>query len=205
MHMPSNIPVYDSVQLAQFDALEHQYVDRPTGTALRAWDKLDELERRLDAFDWACMVVREPRRCDTFINDLAFAFVLGLEATIQVLRHERGTVGFDAWLSSLAAYDMPCRALRTIRNLEAHVRSSQMLSGHGRGVYSRFTSSMTPQPGIAWRFPQLSLTEYNSLKPHGRKLSPHEIPDWNAHAAAEYAANIMRGALISAVSIVKQA
>lgn len=120
--------VYDSVPLPQFDVLARQLVHRPATTSVtKAWGKLDQLERRLDAFDWACMVVRDPRRCDTFVSDLAFAFILGFESTWQVLSREAGKR--EAWLDDQAAYDMPCRGLRTLRNLEAHIQAGQIQPG----------------------------------------------------------------------------
>jgi hypothetical protein len=203
MVMPGNVPNF-SVYLVDFDHLESVFAIRPPGTTLRAWDKLEELERRLNAFDWATMVVRQPRQCTTLISDLAFAFVLGFEATVQVLKHERAKPGFDAWLTTRPEYDIQCRGIQTLRNLEAHVRSGQMHAGVGQGVYTRFMSSMTPQPGAAWRFPPISPAEYNSLKPHGRKLALSEVDDWNRLVDSEFAANIMRTALMSLVAIVKQ-
>jgi hypothetical protein len=205
MPMPSSVPVYNAVQLVQFDVLDRQFVSRPARASSAAWVKLEELERRLDAFDWASMVVREQRRCDTFINDLAFAFVLGFEATLQVLRREKGAKGFDAWLSSLPEYDMPCRGIRTLRNLEAHIQSGQLIAGQGSGVYTRFSNTMTPQPGVVWLFPEISHAEFHSLKPHGRRLTHAELSDWNSHRATEAAANIMRTSLMSLVSIVRAA
>ncbi len=205
MHMPSNVPVYNSVPLVQFDVLDRQFVFRPAGNPSSVWTKLKDLERRLDAFDWSCMVVREPRRCDTFINDLAFAFVLGFEATFQALMRAKGATGFDTWLNAQPAYDMPCRAVRTLRNLEAHIQSGQLLAGQGRGIYTRFSSSMTPQPGVAWFLPDISQAEYNALRKVGRRLAPAELTDWNAHRAVEYAANIFRSTLISIVAIVEGA
>jgi hypothetical protein len=151
------------------------------------------------------MVVRNSTQCTTFIGDLAFAFVLGFEATIQVMNHERPRAKLDSWLKTLPSYGLVCRGIRTMRNLEAHVRGGHMQAGVGQGVYTRFMTPMTPQPAVAWKFREISLAEYQSLQPQGRKLAPTELPDWNQHVQSEFAVNLMRASLISLVEIVKQA
>jgi hypothetical protein len=204
MSLPSHVPHF-STYLVDFDHLEPMYALRPAGASLRAWDKLEELERRLHAFDWASMVVRNPRQCTTFIGDLAFAFLLGFEATLQVLNNERGRAKFDAWLQTLSSYNLPCRGIRTMRNLDAHVRAGHIQAGIGQGVYTHFTTPGTSQTAVAWRFPPISARELSSLLPHGRKLATTELADWNRHVESQFAIDIMREGLISLVEIVTRA
>jgi hypothetical protein len=144
MTLPGNVPNF-STYMVDFDHLESFYVAAPPPPRRRAWDKLVELERKLHAFDWATMVVRNPQQCTTLIADLAFAFVLGFEATLQVLRQEDRSRS-EKWLTTLPQYDMPCRGIRTVRNLEAHVRSGQLHAGSGTGVYTHF---MTDDPAAS--------------------------------------------------------
>lgn len=66
-------------------------------------------------------------------------------------------------------------------------------------------SPMVPQPGVAWRLPEITQAEYDSLEPHGRKLQASQLADWNRHAETDFAANVMRSGLISLISIVEQA
>ncbi len=205
-HLPGNVPHF-STFLVDFDHLDPIYVRRPHGAQLQSsWDKLDELERRIHAFDWASMVIRDSRQCTTFIGDLATAFILGLEATFQVLSRERDQPHFEAWLATLPAYSLQCRGLRTLRNLEAHIKAGALRASAANGhVYTRFTNSSVTQPAVGWRLPHISQTEYNSLKPHGRKLASSEVDNWNNCVDSQFAANIFRDGLISLVAIVKQA
>jgi hypothetical protein len=122
MSFASHIAVYDSVPLPQFDLLPRQFVVRPTMTAVpKTWDKLEAVERSLDAFDWAAMVVRQPGHCTQFINDLAFAFVVGFESTLLVLETEtQPKPKLDSWLRSIPEYDLRCRGVRGgLRNLDS--------------------------------------------------------------------------------------
>ena len=183
-----------------------QFTSRPSNATLLAWDKLSETERRLDAFDWAAMVVQHPRRCTLLINDLAFAFILSFETTLQVLGHEfQLAVPFERWLSSRREYDVRCRGIRTLRNLEAHIRAGQIVAGVGRGAYSRFYGGHYQAHGVAWRLPSLSSSEVGRLKRHGRKIEDAELLSWNALIDAEGATDSMREALISLASIVAAA
>lgn len=203
MTLPGNVPHF-STYLVDFDDLAPIYVFPPAGCHLRAWGKLVELERKLHAFDWASMVVRQPRQCTTLIADLAFAFALGFEATLQILRQEDRSKS-EKWLQALPEYDMPCRGMRTMRNLEAHIRSGQLNQGIGTGVYTRFMNTMVSQPAVAWRFPAILQQDYDSLDERGQKLATNEVDEWNQYVGSEYAANIMRRTLISLVEIVKKA
>ena len=203
MTLPGNVPHF-STYLVDFDHLQPIYVFPPPEPRLRAWDKLVELERRLHAFDWASMVVREPRQCTTFIADLAFAFVLGFEATLQVLRQEERSRS-EKWLQSLPEYDMTCRGIRTMRNLDAHIRSGRLERGSGTGVYTRFMNSMVAEPAVAWRLPPIAQQDYDSLEVRGRKLASNELADLNRFVESEYAANVLRRTLMSLVEIINRA
>ncbi|MEZ4424824.1 MAG: hypothetical protein R3E98_15540 [Gemmatimonadota bacterium] len=202
MSLPSNVPRYDSVDLIDFDHLEARFVVSATPpVAAAAWTKLAETERRLDHFDWALHVVREPRRLERFIRDLATAFLMSFEATLQILTTERLHGGLDRWIEGRAEYDVVCRGLRTLRNLEAHVQPVE-LTASSLTDSSRFVAGIESGRRTFWLFPTLTPTDLDRLMPHGRKLRAEECDAWNATVASHSARDLMTRGLRSLVSIV---
>ena len=205
MSFPSHIPVYDTIPLVQFDALEPQIVKRPPGTRLCAWTKLEEVERRMDTFDWMAICVRAPRRCDQLLNDFSTAYLSSWEATLQILWEELngGGKGLDDWLLKTTDYDFLSRGLRTLRHLEMHVRSGNLIAGTGRSPYTRFLTSMRPEHGIAWRWPQISNEEFKHLR--HPKLQIAELDRWNRLVDDEFASNLMHQGVTQLHKIVMRA
>lgn len=191
--LASHVPRYGSVDLIDFDALESRLVCRPQSATSRAWATLEEAERRLDYFDWLVHVVREPARMRRFAGDLITAYLLTFEATLQIVKHESfPTTGFDRWLSQQSSYDIVCRGLRTLRNLEAHIRSAGATHSSQLQEYSRFAGGIDGGCTVPWLLPPISPSEYGELLPAGRKLLASELAQWNQEAEQRSAAHLMR-------------
>lgn len=203
MGLPSNVARYDSVDLPEFDLLDLQIVVRPPEAKLTAWTRLEATERGLLAFDWLLHVVRKPGHCTTLVDYLAAAFLLSYESTIQSVKEERFTQGFDAWLQNQAGYTLLCRGLRTLRHLEAHVRPSHLPSQFYRHGYSRFASGADPGQTVAWQLPPISADEFAQLKTP--KLSGGELGNWNSLVDGELAVDLMRRGLADLYQIIAAA
>jgi hypothetical protein len=192
--LPSNVPRYDSVDLIDLDNVEYLIVERPPGPTLRAWDKLEETERRWTMFEWATFVITQPNRCQRLIDDFAGAYLLSLEVTLQVLQDERNfTPNLDSWLKRQPAYDLTCRGLRTLRHLEAHVRAARLQSQRDSRSYSRFAGAGGSGGTTAWEWPPLTPGDLQAL--NSPKLSGQELPAWNSQAASLLVPGLMRHGL----------
>ena len=204
MGLPSNVARYDSVDLPEFDQLELYHSLKPAGARGTAWGKLRATEHGLLAFDWVVHAVRKPGHCVTLINYLAGAFLLSFEATLQILYYEHKPHlpnGLDAWLASRKEYSLLVRGLRTLRHLDAHVRSSQLTADYARAAHSRFASGVDPGSTVAWQLPPISTTELSQLaRP---KLAASELPAWDAMVGASFAADLMRQGLVNLSKIVE--
>ena len=193
MPLPSNIPRYDSVDLIDLDVFPEHIVRRPAAVALAAtWGKLEETERRLIMFEWGIHVVRDPGRNRLLIRDLASAFLQSFEGTFQVLESEalkqRGET-LHTWLATRPPYDLTCKALRTLRILDAHIQSVGLAVGADR-AYSAFASGGDPGWAVGWRFPAISLADFQRIdRP---KLDPAENAQWSSVAARRFANELMR-------------
>jgi hypothetical protein len=124
--------------------LDYRVSARPNEAKLRAWDKLEECERRLVFYSWLKEGVDEDPGPSyrPWVDDAFSAFVYALEATIQFGLDEwvqggRQKREFWAWLQGQSGYTLNIRALRTIRHLAAHVEVRQAkgsivaVIGHG--------------------------------------------------------------------------
>jgi hypothetical protein len=205
MALASHIPRYNAVELIDFDALEPEIVRRPPGARLRAWAKLEEAERRVDAFDWVTHVVREPRRLTRFIGDFVSAYLLTFEATLQIAQEQAVPERFQGWLDCQPDYDVLCRGLRTLRNLEAHIRAGALTAARQRSAHSRFAGGTDPAQTVAWLLPPISVADLQSLKKSGRKISESELGTWNALVESEVASELMREGVRRLLTIVSQA
>jgi hypothetical protein len=202
MGLPSNVPRYDSVDLVDLDHLEYLIVHRPKTSPLRAWGKLQETERRWAMFDWATHVIREPNRCVMLINDFATAFLLSFEATLQVLKAEaKLPQPFEAWLRTLPDNDLVCRGLRTLRHLEAHVRTGTLAVSRVAIGSSRFASGGGPGSTIPWLFPEMTASDI-SVALQTPRITLAELPAWNTIATQTPAVQVMRQGLTSLTKIV---
>lgn len=188
MQLPSNVGRYDEVPLPEFDNLEPRYILPDRSRRLAAWSKAVEVERRLDQFEWLAHIARRPNGIQTFVLDLATAYLLSLESALQVLRAEKFPNGFENWLTALSANDLTFRGLRTLRHLEAHIRAG-VLTQRNVGGHSRFTGGEGGS-NIGWRWAPISVAEFRALR--SPKITETELPAWNSQLDDYLVMDLMR-------------
>lgn len=193
MNLPSSVGVYNSVPLPAFDFLERRYVRPGHHCTLAAWSKVRETERRLDVFEWLIHVAREPKGIESFVCDLSTAYLLSFESALQLLKDERYPKKgqFDKWLRGRAENDVLFRGLRTLRQLEAHIRAG-VLTQRRVGGHSRFTGSEGGS-NIGWRWAQITPAEFASLDI--KRLDATELATWNLMLEEQLAMDLMRAGL----------
>jgi hypothetical protein len=189
MTLPSNIAVYNSVQLIDLDAIEPLVATRQRHWTLRAWTLLEEVERRWTMFEWATFVVNEPGRCGLLFRDLASAYLFSYEATFQVLKEERPANDRNWLESSVPQYDLACRGLRALRNTGAHVRQVPVGRDHHRSIASRFANSVTGGT-TAWAWTALTQGDLDALDTH--HLRAADLIAWNTVSGELLALGLMR-------------
>lgn len=194
--LPSQIARYDSVDLLDLDELPPSIAVRPRGARLLAWAKLEELERRWTMFDWGTFVIVTPHRNTLLLRDLASAYLLTFEATIQILLEERRFDNLEQWLRSHVSYDVACRGIRTLRHLEAHVRAGDLSTNTAGTMYSRFAHTHVGGT-VAWRWPTLSEAELAQVRSKNSKLATEELSEWNRIADEVPALEIMRHGVVA--------
>lgn len=57
-------------------------------------------------FDWATFMIHERGSNEALFRDLASAYLLSFEATLQVAREEGGIADCEVWLRKRPAYDL---------------------------------------------------------------------------------------------------
>jgi hypothetical protein len=188
MQLPSNVGRYDEVPLPDFDRLEPRYIISDPSRRLRAWSKASEVERRLDHFEWLSHVARRPSGVQTFVADLATAFLLSFESALQVLQQERFPRRLETWLKTVPANDLTVRGLRTMRHLEAHIRSGHLTQRHVGG-HSRFIAGEGGTT-IGWRWGVVAPEEFRALTTP--RISAAELVDWNKQLDEYLIMDLMR-------------
>jgi hypothetical protein len=201
MHLPSNVGRYDEVPLPDFDQLEPRYILPDKSRRLAAWSKATEVERRLDHFEWLAHVARRPSGIQTFVLDIASAYLLSLESALQVLHAEKFPNGFEKWLTTLPANDLTFRGLRTLRHLEAHIRTGT-LTQRNVGGHSRFTGGEGGS-NIGWRWAPISVAEFRALRTP--KISEAELPEWNSQLEEYLVMDLMRLGVERLLAVFRQA
>lgn len=202
MPLPSYIPRCDTVELIDLDNLEYMVARRPANATLRAWSKLEETERRWTMFDWGCFVLLRPNRCTRLLADFASAYLLSFEATLQILKDEKFPTGsFEIWLNSQPAYGMECRGLRTLRQLEAHIRAGA-ISPSRVTAYSRFAGTSSGG-SAAWYWPPITQAELASLR--DPKLAPQDLSDWNKLSEEILVLGLMREGVVALTKLLNSA
>jgi hypothetical protein len=192
MQLPSNVGRYDEVPLPEFDGLEPRYIKSDPSRTLRAWPKVVEVERRLDAFEWLAHVARRPQGIASFVLDLSTAYLLSFESAIQVLAEEkqfRG--GVDRWFAAQPGNDLLFRGLRTLRHLEAHIRPGS-LAQRRMGGHSRFTGGEGGS-NIGWQWSAVAVTDFRLLR--RPKIAEVELPDLNRLLEERLIMDLMRDGL----------
>jgi hypothetical protein len=165
----------------------------PPGAALRAWPKLQEAERRWIYFEWFTHgVAKEGTGYTTLLDDTASAYLMTFEAVLQMVGNQIGKSGdrLTAWLKTLPpdVYDLTCRGLRTLRNIEAHVRPGNLERVGNQLGASLFASGSDPGLTLPWCFTALTPIEL----PRTRHLTVAELPDWRELVESNLAATVMR-------------
>jgi len=198
MNFPSHVPLYGSVSLVELDAVEPLILPR-TDAPFRAWPKFRELARRWIMFQWAIHVVRDASRCRLLIADFANAYLLTLEAALQVLatdlfpEHRRPQAALDQWLRGQRINDLVFRGLRTLRILEAHVRPSQLAPDGAEADYSIFQFGADSGRTTRWHFPPISDEDYARMS--APKIERAELEEWNQLLERKPASALMREGL----------
>lgn len=198
MNLPSNVARYDSVPLPMFDLLEARYIRPDASRTLRAWAKAEEVERRLDAFEWLCHVARRPMGIESFVLDFSTAFLMSLESALQVLGEEKATqFKLEDWLKSQPANDMTLRGLRTLRHLEAHVRAGQLIQ-RPTGGHSRF-AGVEGGSTVGWRWAPIGLTDFRALRTP--RIEKAELAQWNQILETRLIMDLMRDGVTQVLAI----
>ena len=191
--LPGNV-AGEAVHLISLDATPYVYAKRPVDATLAAWSRFEETERRWTMFEWATFAIDQPRGYSLLFHDLASAYLLSLEATLQILRTERNDPDFDAWLRSHPTYDLGFRGLRTLRHLHAHVQEVAIDVNRRNAVVSRFAHTTTGGT-LAWRWQPLSAQDLQSLdRP---RITVAELDDWNRLNEELLVVGLMRSGLAS--------
>ena len=160
-----------------------------------------EVERRLDHFEWFVHMARRPTGIQSFVLDLATAYLLSLESALQVLKKELARSLFDAWLAGTPANSLVFRGLRTMRHLEAHIRSST-LDQRAVGGHSRFTAGEGGS-NLGWRWGRISDTDFALLdRP---RITAAELPAWNAVLEDRLIMDLMRDSIAALVQVFDEA
>jgi hypothetical protein len=202
MALPSDIPSYGNVDLPDFDRLESTIPGPPKGR-LRAWAKFAETDRRMTVFDWAVWALAKGG-LPVFMQDLATAYLLSFETTLEFLKDERrdSRRNFERWLSGRAAYDLECRGLRTLRHLEAHIRSGTISAQVGAVADSRF-GGPTPAGRSTWFWDAITLADLNALR--APALGTDELDAWNSRSHSVPVRGLMIHGLERLRTILKEA
>jgi hypothetical protein len=200
MHLPSNVPQFDSVPLVAFDYLEPIFV-LPTPRRLRSWDKVLEVTRRFDHYEWITHVVRRPAGCESFVTDLARSFLLSFESALQMLKEEVFGAQFEKWMLTQPANDLTTRGLRTLRHLEAHIRPGVLTQNH-QGGHSRFAGAEGGTT-IGWRWAPINVKEFHQLR--RPLISVEELPIFNALIECDLVASLMRAGIIKLIVLFEAA
>jgi hypothetical protein len=148
------------------------------------WGKLKECERRLALYSWV-ESRNDPSKAQhrVFLDDCIGALLLSYESTLQYVKEAFDSSvaqgGFEGWLSDQPEYDIAVRGLRTLRNIEAHVRSVPtqssivaVIGGSLRDGRSAVAVSRT------WRLPTLAEADLHALRTP--RIQSSEIEEWNA-------------------------
>jgi hypothetical protein len=203
MALPSNVPAYGTVDLLDLDTIEYVIVQKPVGSSLRAWAKLEEAERRWTMFEWATFVITQPSRNVRLVRDFASAYLLSLEATLQVLQDQRRFPDLKAWLAKQQAYDLICRGLRTLRHLQAHITTVHVGARPNSLSYSRFAGAGGAGGNAAWAWADIAAADLVLLQ--RPPLEETERPAWNAHSASLLIPGLMRHGLTQYKALLESA
>ena len=191
----------------EFDHMDRLEVFAPADARLRAWPKLEELERRWLHFEWFLLgVAKKPHGIRSLLDDAARSYLLTFEAALQIMGDQlfpgkKSSQRLTKWLRSLPPdkYDITCRGLRTLRHAEAHIRS-----GNLEIVGSQLQSSLLSGGGadmLPWCFPKLVEGEMPAVI----ALYDGEIAEWNRLCESNLAGTLMRRGVKRVFEIVKLA
>ncbi len=159
-----------------FANFKYKIAIRPDGSRVRAWDKLQECERRLEMYKW---IERQTDPASAqhriLLNDTVSSFLLTFEATLQFISDQFSLKPSELgnWLVKQPQYDVSFRGLRTLRHFEAHVEVKETESSIVAVVGGTAGNSITR----TWKLPQLQRSELDKLKNHPLKLDHLSV--WN--------------------------
>lgn len=186
------------------DRFEHKLSNVPQGAKLKAWAKVQEVERRHAVAVWA-MWRTEPETGEHHVlaEDAVGAFFYAFEAAIQILKDETepvlGRGRFDGWIAAHPNNTLTFRSIRTIRHLAVHVEdirsggglSISVVKGHG-GTVTRF-----------WHAPNLTAELLASLR--SSKIRPDELDAYKELRKQRSVGSLMEQALKDLRQIISDA
>lgn len=176
------------------DAFEYKLAPVPDGARLKAWAKLQEVERRLAVASWA-MWRTEPETGEHAIlaQDAIGACLYAFEATLQVLKDELerrlGRNWFDPWLSQHRSNSLTLRSLRTVRHLAVHVGDVRSEGGVSISVVKGHGGTVTWHWNLPW------LTEEMLASLHSPRITNGELEAYRDLRRKWPAAHLMEQAL----------
>jgi hypothetical protein len=200
----SHVPKLQAdVPLIDFDGWTPQLVTRPPAAKLgMVWEAVEATERRLWMFDVLTISIANSGYGKLLIQDMASAYLLSLEAALQILKNEFETTktGFDNWLLGIPENDYIFKGLRDLRAVAAHVRSVGLWKGYNDGS-SPLGSIVIGGQIVSWRWP-----DFSHHCPGRPKLkNPGELAQWNTLVQDRLVRDLMHDGVLRLSAIAKAA
>jgi len=170
------------------------------------WSKLKECERRLALYSWVeSRNDASKAQHRVFLDDCLSALLLSYEATLQHVKEAFGNSlaqrDFRSWLLSRPEYDTLVKGLRTLRNIEAHVRcvpiQSSIVAVLGGSLPNGRSAAEVSR---TWRLPTLAQADLGALR--SQPLSSRDLQKWNALVGSKSAQQILTEGLLQLCALV---
>ncbi len=162
--------------LPNFENYNYQIAIRPDRSRVKAWNKLQECERRLEMYKWVERQT-DPAKVQhrILLDDTTNAFLLTFEATLQFINDQffNNSSALNDWLAQQPQYDVSFRGLRTLRHFEAHVEIKPIESSIVAIVGGTSGNKITRK----WRLQKLQQIDLKKLT--SSPLKHIHLNDWN--------------------------
>lgn len=204
----NNFLVLKVLKMPDLDQVNYKFVIRPQMVKLKAWDKLEECERRYLMYEWAESLnnINNPRYRN-LIKDSTSAFLLSFESAIQFIREEikkeikvKG-LNFDNWIEKIPEYDLKVKGLRTLRILEAHIESTK--SGRRFTFKEVGNDKKNVHSKTHWELAAIGVKQNKSLD--HKKMEEYEVEQWNTLVMEKRVLDIFADSLKNLKVIVEEA